>query len=234
MNIEDEKRFDVNEFEIYVFNICEKYAPTVDPVERFCKCPDNFFDVAKQDSIRKIEEVYFLIHKTKDLVIYLTTNSHKYISKKQRGFLNDRTKYEDKINLNQIEFAYVGRIIRNENRIDFEHPGKKKGMKLQYSSTDYPNKLLIKSGHIATAENDYSITSPIQMDNVFYTELSYNNSTCDIVYFRKEEQLNVNTISFSKKKEKLNLIFRFQNNSETMYKMGTNRLRFRSSFEDID
>ena len=65
MNIEDEKRFDVNEFEIYVFNICEKYAPTVDPVERFCKCPDNFFDVAKQDSIRKIEEVYFLIHKTK-------------------------------------------------------------------------------------------------------------------------------------------------------------------------
>lgn len=234
INIEEQKTFNIEDFNVYVYNICEKYTKKIDPIKRFCNCPENFFDVAKSDSLKKIEEVYFLTHKQSNLVIYLTTQSHQFISNKQKGFLNDRELYENKINLNEIEYAYVGQINRSKNNIRFKHKGKDKDIVLSYNPTEFPMTLTIDKANIATVENNYSISQPIDMNTIFTNQLSYKKSACDIFYYDKKQPLKVEKISVVQKKNNLNLFFHFNTSNDKLYKIGSGRLRYQLEYSQID
>jgi len=232
LGITNLKEFDISNFDVYVFNICERFDSQVDYTERFCDCPDDFYDLKKEDSIKKIEEVYFLINENSDLALYFTTFSHKYISNKQQGFLNDATKYKDQINLNEIEYVYVGALNHDNNFIHFRHSGTDEDIFLHYKKEQLS--ILVEKANIATAENKYDITDEIELSEVFSTKLNYKKGDYSIVYHKRDTARTVEKLIFTTKKGKLNLLFEFRDYNEKLYKMGSERLRYQLNYYQID
>ncbi|MBT8254935.1 MAG: hypothetical protein KJO23_00200, partial [Bacteroidia bacterium] len=173
--IDELKEFNATDFSTYVFNICEKFDSKTNYTERFCPCPDNFYELKPTDSIKKIEEVYFMLNEPANLAIYVTTRSHKYISNSRRGFLNDPLQYKDKINLNQIEYIYIGNLDNTQNKIYFPHPrgDENHHIILEYNRDVFPERLLLEQANIATAENKYNTRVPIPLEQVFNTRLEF-------------------------------------------------------------
>ena len=228
------KEFDISDFEIYVFNVCEKFDRRIDFTDRFCDCPEDFYKLKREDSIKKIEEVYFLINKRSDLALYFTTYSQKYISNKQQGFLNDPKLYKDQINLNKIEYVYVGSINRLNKFIHFRHSGIDEDIFLHYRNNPVQDALLIERANVATAENNYDITEEIALDNVFSTKLNYKRRNYRIVYHKRDTARTVEKLIFTTKKGKLNILFKFKDYKKKLYKIGSQRLRYQLNYYQID
>jgi hypothetical protein len=223
----------MNDFSIYVFNICERFDREVDYLERFCDCPDDFYE-HPLDSIKKIEEVYLLINEEAQLAVYLTTLSHKYISNKRKGFLNDSSKYRKKVNLNQIEYAYVGSLDRERDEIDFPHRGNEKDISLHYEQSLWATSILIDKVRIPTAENGYTTEEDINLKEVFSNRLRYVKKGYKVVYFQNDIPRTVEKLIFTSKKGKLDLLFTFRDYEEKVYKIDSKRLRYQLDYLDID
>lgn len=206
------KRFNTNDFKTYVFNLCESYKKEVDNAERFCECPENFYDIAKQDSIKKIEELYLLKHRKTDLVLYFTTKSHKYISNEQKGFLNDRELFENNIVLKDIESIYIGRYDDDSKLIHFPSQKNQNDIILLFEKYEYPDKIVFHEANIATAENKYDISTPISLKSIFKEELIYNReNNYNISYTYKDTLRIVDRIFITSKKGEIGLTFGFKN-----------------------
>lgn len=227
------KKFNTNDFKIYVFNLCEVYKMKIDNSERFCKCPEKFYDVAKTDSIKKIEELYLLKHRKTDLVLYLTTKSHKYISNKQKGFLNDRELYEDNIVLRDIESIYIGEYDDDSKIIHFPSFKDQNDIILRFEKYNYPDKIVLDQANIATAENNYDISSPIPLKSIFKEDLVYNNSSkYKITYTYKDTLRLVDRIFITSKKGEVGLSFGFQN-MEYFYEVNAKNIKFHPNYSLI-
>lgn len=233
-HIKELKEFDITDFSVYVFNICERFDREVDYLERFCDCPNDFYKLTQRDSIKKIEEVYLLINEEAQLAVYLTTLSHKYISNKRKGFLNDSSKYRKKVNLNQIEYAYVGSLDRKRDNIDFPHPGKEEDIGLHFERSQWASSILIDKVRIPTAENAYTTEEPIDLREVFSNRLHYVKSDYKVIYFQKDIPRTVEKLVFTEKKGKLDLLFTFSDYEEKVYKIDSKRLRYQLDYGDID
>jgi len=135
--------------------------------ERFIACPDNFFEISKNDSLSKVEELYFLKHNTADIVLYFTTFSHQFI-RKQKGFLNDATRYKNKFYLSDIENIYVGKINENSDSLRFSHQ-KNNSKMIWHLPTENSNldAIEIKEMNVETVENKGNFKEKIQLDQVF-------------------------------------------------------------------
>ncbi len=234
------KRFNISDFKTYVFNICEKYGKEIDNSKRFCECPDNFFDVAQEQQIRKVEELYLLIHRETDMVLYLTTTSHKYIYKKPDGFLNDPEKFKDNIVLNEIENIYIGRKDTISGLIHFPSFKDKNDIILHYDRSKFPESVLLTSGNLATAENDYDISEEIPLSDVFNQELIYkHNKRMSFKFYRKvkktlkeEMAMEVDRLLITSKKGKVDVLFGF-NNIETPFQYSKVSVRYHPNFSLI-
>ena len=185
--------------------------------------------------LKKIEEVYFLINRRSDLALYLTTFSQKFISNKQQGFLNDPKLYKDQINLNKIEYVYVGAINRSNKFIHFRHSGTDEDIFLHYRHNPVQNAMLIERANVATAENHYDISDEIAIDNVFSTKLNYKKRNDHrIVYHKRDTARTVEKLIFTTKKGKLNILFKFKDYPKKLYKIGYQRLRYQLNYYQID
>lgn len=181
------KRFNVSDFQTYIFNICEKYSDDIASTERFCDCPDDFFEIAQEKKIRKVEELYILSHRKTDLVLYLTTTSHKYIYKEADGFLNDPKKYKNNIVLNEIENIYIGRKDTIAGFIHFPSYKDSNDIILHFDKEKFPKEIFLTSGNLATAENDYDISEEIPLDSLFNQELVYKfQKNTTLKYYKKD------------------------------------------------
>ncbi|MCD2259648.1 hypothetical protein [Psychroserpens luteolus] len=227
------KSFALNGFDIYVFNICEKLQVD-DPKDRFCECPSDFYNSELSSNMKKVEELYLLKHKKTDLIIYLTTFSHKYISQ-HSGFLNDPKFYENNIVLDQIEFAYIGKIDDIENVIHFPSHNDSEDIILHYDPQVFSKELLFTKANVATAENNYTIFKPISLDKVFKQQFSYHKRDYSISYYHGSNNMEsvnpkvVDTLKLFVKKDKVELSFSF-NNFDKDYKMSKKRIKYLPNF----
>jgi hypothetical protein len=195
-----------------VFNLCEIYKKEVDNAERFCKCPDSFYDVAKGDSIKKIEELYLLIHRKTDLVFYLTTKSHKYISNDQKGFLNDRKLYENNIVLKDIESIYIGRYDSVNQLIHFPSFKDEKDIILNFQKDTPSDNITFTRANLATAENNFDISEPIGLDKLFNEKLIYKRRSDYKMSYRYKDTLRiVDRIYITSKKGEIGVMLGFSN-----------------------
>ncbi|WP_430412554.1 hypothetical protein [Kordia sp.] len=232
------KSFPVEEFEIYVFDLCEDYevSSKEELKTRFCDCPSDFYDEAKKRDIRKVEEIYILKHKASNLILYFTTFSHKYILRKEK-FLNDQKIYENKIILDQIENIYIGKIDTEKNEIYFKGIDKLRDVTFYFDPAQFPEKILVTKGKMTTAENGYSIKETIPLDDVFRKNVKYiKNSKYTIDYYKgnnyEELPKHVSTINIIADEDELEVVFSF-NDFEEHYKLASKRIRFYPSFESI-
>lgn len=234
------KKFSAADFKIYVFNICEKYGDNIDRASRFNECPDNFFEVAKQKKIKKVEELYLLIHQRTDLVIYFTTTFHVYVFKKQDGFLNDPAKFKNNIVLNEIENIYIGRIDSESGLIHFPSIKDKNDIIIHYDIEKSLNEIFLTKANIATAENDYDISEEIELDELFNQDLSYRyKENMSIKYFRNNpnklkepDSVLLDNIFITSKKGKVKTIFSFTN-SENVYNIKKIKVKYHPNFSLI-
>ena len=197
----------MDEFEIFTFNICESYKDEIDGAERFIKCPNNFFDISAKDKIKKVEELYLLKKKNSNLVIYATSYSHKYIGK-QKGFLNDRENYENKFYLKQTEFIYIGRLDATQKVISF-HLQKRNDVPMIWhlsSPLNNADSLNIEKVNIETVENTGSyLDKPIDIIEVFNLPLTFYRSNYALKDYIEGSQ--VSKLYVVARDEKKELIF---------------------------
>lgn len=235
--------YEVADFDIYVYNICQKIGKGVDN-ERFCSCPDDFFNGLNTKIFKKVEEIYLLKHRNTDLVLYLTTFSHKYI-KEGRGFLNDPRYYKDKIVLDQIEYVYIGQLIENQNIIHFPNVKNNQDIILHFDYKQYQidNKLMMLEGNIATAENRYNVYEPINLTGIFSDTISYKHSPNYSIDFYKNNGCigssdcpvkNIKTINIISRKGKTEIIFIPSDPKERLYKIASKRIKYAPNFYLID
>ncbi|WP_452219868.1 hypothetical protein [Lacinutrix salivirga] len=231
--------YSISEFDIYVYNICEITANEIDNY-RFCNCPEDFFDNPEIKDLKKVEEVYILKHKISDLVLYLTTFSHKYI-KEDKGFLNNSEYYKDKIILDQIEYVYIGRFNSKNNWIHFPNSKNNEDIILHYLPNDFPEKLTFLKANISTSENRYTIYEPIDLGSVFKDTLTYKLSPNYSMDFYKnnsrigkEEAKTIKTIHIISRKGKTELVFAPENPNERLYKISSKRIKYKPNFVLIE
>lgn len=233
------KSYELNKFDIYVFNICEKYSNKINSIDRFYECPKNFYDIAEKEQIKKIEEVYILIHKETNLALYLPTFSHKYIYKDQTGYLNDRDVYENSIILDQIEYFYIGKIDRIKSSIFFDKPESEKDIYMHFDNQNFPENIFLKKVNIATAENKYTINNEIDLEDVFSNKLDFKKSNFKMYYYKNIKQINidekklVNTIYMLKNKGKLELVFDYENKNNEMYNIRSKAIPYQPNFKEL-
>lgn len=238
----DVKAYNLNDFDFYVFNICEEYTKKEFNNNRFCGCPDGFFEVSAKDSIKKVEELYLLIHKKCDLAIYMTSRSHKYIYDDQTGFLNDRKVYENSLILDQIEYFYVGSIDSLTNRIRFENIKNKKGedIILHYNSVDFPNIVSVGKVNIATAENNYDNFKEIKLDSIFNISIDFVKSDYKIYFYNNDGKVGetvkkeIKKLYFTPRNERLEIIFAFENFQDKLFKVKSKRIPYTLNYSKID
>ena len=231
--------YNVTDFDIYVYNICERTDQEVDN-NRFCDCPDKFFDKIKNPKLKKVEEIYLLKHKTTDLVLYFTTFSHKYIKEKE-GFLNDEKYYKNKIVLDQIEFLYIGRFDENKNLIHFPNAKNNEDIILHFHPNDLPKNLTLLKANISTSENRYEIYEPIDLKNVFSENISYKLSPNFTIDFYKNNNRigeikvkKIETINIISRKGYTEVIFSPKDTNEKLYKMASKRIKYMPTFSLIE
>lgn len=232
----DVKSFSLEEFDTYVYNICELIGEEINN-DRFCDCPEDFFQIAEEkEFIKKVEEVYLLKHKHTDLVFYLTTMSHKYIQPKS-GFLNERKYYENKIVLDQIEYIYIGQFEENNNWIFFANPKNNKDIILHYNEHTFPKELEIITANIATSENKYEIYEPINLtDSVFKNPLIYKlNNNYNIDFYENKNRIRgarkeTDSIHIISKKGEIEIVFTPKDTSKLGYKLTGKRIRYRPNY----
>ncbi|MEM6719999.1 MAG: hypothetical protein AAF611_11815 [Bacteroidota bacterium] len=241
------KTYPVDEFYVYVFQLCEDLKKTKkkELPKRFCDCKDFTFNQSNKKGIVKIEEIYLLKHRRLDLVLYLTTFSHKYINPGE-GFLNDSIVYKDKIVLNEIETIYVGNLDRDAHKISFNGTEKLKDFSFYFDPTVFPEKMLLTKGNMATAENKYSIIESIPLDDVFKNDIVYVKSKYTIDYYENNEyrrskesfkyqnpsKQEVSSISIASKNDDIEVIFSFKDFPKH-YNLRAKRIRYHPAYEAI-
>jgi len=203
--------FNISEFDIYTFNICEKYNSNIDGTERFLPCPKNFFEVTVNEEIKKVEELYLLKHKTSNLVVYMTTFSHKYI-KKQKGFLNDESNYKSKFYLYDTEYIFIGKYKADSAKIIFE---KQRAKANQYwkpiTWTNNQNLIQISEVNIETVENGGNLNEGIKLNTVFSIPFNFEKESSYSLLNKKKEQLPINKIYFIRnKKNEIEVVFKIK------------------------
>jgi hypothetical protein len=227
------KKFNLNDFRVYVFNICEKYGKGVDKIERFCECPDDFYKVALQDQVMKVEELYLLMHRKTDLVLYLTTESHKYIRNDLTDFLNDPTIYKDNIALEEIESIFIGKYDLKNNLIHFPSYKDDKDIILHFDSDEYPKQILLNKANIATAENDYDIAETIPLTSTFKEKLKYKlESNYSIRYYNEKVTRNVDSIFIISEKGEVSVAFGFSD-YPNFFKLTGSEVKYHPNFSLI-
>jgi uncharacterized protein (DUF488 family) len=234
------KRFNISDFKTYVFNICEKYGEEIESSKRFCECPDGFYDVAQEQKIRKVEELYLLSHRNTDLVLYLTTTSHKYIYRKADGFLNDPKKFKNNIVLNEIESIYIGRKDTIAGFIHFPSYKDSNDIILHFDEEKFKEKIHLTSANLATSENDYDISEEISLDSLFSQELVYKyQENMTLKFYKKvkskrkdEIEMELNRIFITSKKGKVDILLGFDSN-ENLYKYNKMKVKYHPNFSLI-
>ncbi|MBQ4819622.1 hypothetical protein [Aquimarina sp. MMG016] len=234
--------YEVSEFDIYVYNICEKTNDTIDYTERFCNCPQDFYDKTNNPNMKKVEEVYILNHQNSDLVLYFTTFSHKYI-KEGEGFLNDPKHYKDRIVLDQVEYVYIGRLNAIEHWIHFPSAKNEEDIILHFDPDSLPNELCFIEANISTSENRYNNYKPIPLGGVFKDALEYRLSPKYAIDFYKNPNKirdskitakNIQTINIISRKGATEIVFIPEDPTERLYKMASKRIRYKPNFSIIE
>tara|TARA_R110002051_G_scaffold78626_1_gene142195 strand:+ start:2971 stop:3786 length:816 start_codon:yes stop_codon:yes gene_type:complete len=232
--------YDLSDFDIYVYNICED-TEIDSKSDRFCDCPEKFYEQQATSSLKKVEEVYMLISTKSDLVIYLTTFSHKYIKQKE-GFLNAKEHYYNQVVLDQVEYIYIGRQNEIAGWIHFPKEKKGKDMIVHYIKDKFPDEIYLTEANIATAENHYTIDEKFPIDSIFKNPIVYKKKpNYKLVFYKNNHSIGKEDV---KKKivEKINIIledkevyFVFSNQKKNFYyKITEKRIRFRPNFFLID
>ena len=227
------KTFNFDEFDIYVYNMCEQISQETNN-DRFSYCPDNFFEITSIDSIQKVEELYLLKHKKTDLILYLTTFSHKYI-KLNEGFLNERKYYENKIVLDQIENIYIGQVNAKNGLIFFSNPKTTQDIILHYDKKTFPSNITLIKANISTAENGYNTSEPIELTGVFKQNIKYVLKSYGVDFYKKISQIGkvkvkeLSHIHIVSKGGKIEIAFSFKNNN-ILYKMASKRIKYHPNF----
>lgn len=220
----DAHTYNISDFYVYTFSICERYNNSVDGTQRFLLCPKNFFDVTESDEIRKVEELYLLKHKTSDLVIYMTTISHKYI-RNQSGFLNDKALYKDKFYLRDIEYLYVGKYDKASKSIQFEHQKKNKPNMIWHASTPIENgdEINFVSANIATVENNESSEKPLDLNKILAIPFRFYDSG-NTLYNTVKEQETVSTFRIKKTSHNKYDVYFISDDTSKLYKFSPRKV----------
>lgn len=224
-SLSDAKVYNTSAFDCYVFNICEIYNKKTNGSERFIKCPSNFFEKTKNDSIKKVEELYLLKHKTSNLALYFTTISYK--TRPQKGFLNDSLLYNSKLYLRDVKYIYVGNVNPTGNRITFKN--QKDGSKLIWHLSKNINKssfFTVESVNAKTVENKESIKDKIVLNEVFSVPFAFNKENYAILNTKNEQELITKLFLVENKKMKTAVIFKLNDSLALGYKFSHRKVLY--------
>ena len=225
------KEYKIDNFEVYTYGICEDSEQEINN-KRFFNCPENFFATERKDTL-KVEEVYLLRNKISNLVLYITTFSHKYITK-SKGFLNDKKIYEDKIILNQIEYAYLGKIDTVSNWIHFPNQKNDKDIILHYNQNEFPNKISVVEVNIATAENDYTTDEKINLNSIFREPLEYLKKRDTIKFYEgkigKSPILTPKCLNIISRNGKIEVVFGCKDRDSLFFKVSNKKVLYHPNF----
>jgi len=225
-------QFKISDFDIYAFNICEKSKKEVYNTERFCECPNNFFEINQKDSIKKIEETYLFINTKTNLVFYLTTFSHKHIWQ-NNGFLNNRCLYKDKMYVLDLEYIYIGTQDTVAKKIEFKNPCKDKGEDMIWHYSKNKDTISINKVNIATAENKYTITKPICLDTVFSNKIRFKKVDYKL-YNETNDNLAIKTFYAISKKGRIEILFKLETRSEEYSRIKVKRVPYHMGYKEIN
>ncbi len=225
--------WDIEQLNIYVFNICE-YDDTRNGAERFRPCPVDFFTKIQSDSPKKVEELYILKDPASDVLIYMTTFSHRNI-RSQKGFLNDIEKYKNKFYLSDIEFIYVGKSKPMKDTVSFKkQKSSKKVADKDYDilwhlrePIDAASVISVKAVNVATVENKGNSDKAIPWSSMFSVPFEFNAAAYQLLGKRRtSEPIFIDKVYFvSKDNEKYKILFTAKN-SEKNYLFGARKVPY--------
>lgn len=223
--------YDLDDFEVYAYAICEDASKEYNN-ERFFNCPPDFFSRNRKDTL-KVEEVYLLKRKSSNLVLYITTYSHKYI-REATGFLNDKDIYNNRIVLDQMEYGYLGIMDTLSGLIHFPSQKRETDVILHYDKSFFPGKILVDNANIATAENKYTIDEEFDINEVFRQPLEYVGRKDSVVFY--ENEIGKSPLYYPKcfnvvsRKGKIELVFGCMGSDSIFFKVSNKKIRYSPHF----
>lgn len=239
-SINDDKKefkvsdFKVSDFKVYAFNICEKYKKGTLPIKRFCECPDNFFEISKKEEIKKNEETYLLINKKLNLVLYLTTFSHKYIYENQSGFLNDSCIYKNKMYVKDFECIYIGKLDSKNEIITFIKKETTENMIWHFKKDSLLSSYTIDKVKIATAENKFKPVEFISLDTVLSNEIIFKEVKYDFFYSKEKRGLLIDKFYLIDTELGIEIIVESKEACNERYRFSSKKIPYQMKFEDIE
>ena len=226
------KSYDLDEFDIYTYCICEDAKQETNN-KRFFNCSDSFHDIPVRDTILKVEEVYLLKHKKSDIILYLTTFSDKYIEHK-KGFLNDRSIYENKVILNKLEYAYIGKMNTTLGWLQFPDQKGGEDVILHYNQSSFPDSIEVIEANIATAENKYTTDEKISLANVFRQPLVFNKRNYELEFYEKGIGNSVShfpkCVNIISMKGKVEVVFGCKELDTLFFKISNRKVRYNTNY----
>jgi hypothetical protein len=223
--------YSLDEFDIYTYSICEDATKETNN-KRFSNCQENFYDLAQKDTLLKVEEVYLLRNRYSNVIIYLTTLSVKYI-KYKKGFLNDRSVYENKIILDNVEYAYIGEINTNLDWIHFPNQNDDQDIILHFDKVSFPKSINLIEANIATAENKYNTDEKINLGKVFRQPIIYRKKKYKVQFFKgkigKKPFYLPKCINIISRQGKIELVFGCKNDSY-FFKISNRKVKYNTNF----
>ncbi len=199
--------FPISDFDILTFNICEYYIMNIDGTERFVDCPLNFFEISARDSIKKVEELYLLKHRFSEMVLYITTFSHRYIGK-QKGFLNDPEAYNNKFYLRDTEYIYIGKYGNSDHSIIFKKQGSAAEM-IWYLNEALSHEQVntVTDIDLETTENAGSKDKRVRLEKVFSVPFNFGPSAYTLLNTISEQDTVRRVHLIRNKSEKMEIFF---------------------------
>ena len=167
------------------------------------------------------------------MILYLTTVSHKYLRLKSE-FLNDSNIYEDRIVLDEIEYAYIGNSDTKNNWILFPNQKYERDIILHFDGSKFPESLLIQKANIATSENDYTTDNTIPLDSVFRKPLEFKKVNYSPEFYMgnvgKRPSYKPQCINIISRSGKVEIVFGCIGVDNYYFKISNKKIRYNTNF----
>lgn len=175
----------LSNFDVYAFKLCKtsSIARKSDYSSENLAFP--FFELCKDDDALVVEETYLLVPKPtvkSNIVIYITSLSHKYLYK-GKGVFNCPL-FQDKIFIEDVDMVYLGTI--EGNQLNF-YQNVKNDKNRHVSKWNFERDSLdplkkIKIVDVTLAESKFNPKPQIILSETFSTDIVFKKENRKIIY----------------------------------------------------
>ncbi len=204
--------FEIVDFDLYTFRLIVEKENCNIPTDKHLKFSQK--SVLEDDDLI-YEELYLLLEKEGNTVLYLTTFSHKYIYK--GGVFNNRHS-KTSVSINEVDFLFVG--TKEKGNVVFKNPKHEDLCEMQLNFFNENDTLLLRQ-----ITNNYPLKKKnpgkfIEMDSVFSVDIKFIKDERSFTYNDGCKNLSVKSLI----RDSDDFVFELETNNDSRFRRLKNRI----------